>query len=62
MARNRPVIICDIRHIPSSEPNFHQTESFLGDGRSIKNPFISLNIGWLFRRGPVIILIYSDFL
>lgn len=35
MAKNRPVIICKIRHIPKREPKFHQDEIFDGVGRSI---------------------------
>ena len=63
MARKRPVIIWIIKQSPSKDPNFHQMDKFLGEGRSIREPLIILNKGCVFRRGPVIIFfIYNDFL
>ena len=35
MAKNRPVIICTIRQIPSREPKFHHAEMLDGVGRSM---------------------------
>lgn len=55
MARNKPVISCVPRQRPRREPNFHHIDKFLGLGKSIKEPFIILNSGCVFRRGPVII-------
>lgn len=54
MARNIPVISWTMRQSPSSDPKFHQTESFLGVGRSTKDPLTIRNKGCLFRIGPVI--------
>lgn len=35
MAKNRPVTICRIRHMPSKDQKFHHAEMFDGLGRSI---------------------------
>ena len=56
-------MICIMRQRPRSDPKFHQTDRFLGEGRSIKEPLIILNRGCVFRKGPVIVFfIYNDFL
>lgn len=62
MARNSPVSICITKQSSKREPKFHHTDRFLGAGKSIRDLFIMLNRGCFFRIGPVIILIYNDFL
>ena len=49
MARKRPVRICIIRHIPRSEPKFHQVEMLDGVGRSMNVWLIILNRGCILR-------------
>lgn len=45
MARNRPVAIWTIKHMPSSDPKFHQAEMLEGVGRSMNEPLIILRRG-----------------
>lgn len=60
MARNRPVIICRIRHTPSSDPKFHQAEMFDGAGRSINELLTILASGCDFRMLVINILIVEN--
>lgn len=60
------MISCTIKHSLKRDPNFHHTESFLGAGRSTKDPFSIRKRGCLFRSGPVIyingvLLVYVAF-
>ena len=50
MASSRPVMICVIRHMPSSDPKFHQDEMFDGVGRSIKASLTIFRMGWFLRK------------
>tara|TARA_B110000881_G_scaffold106479_1_gene93407 strand:+ start:9771 stop:10028 length:258 start_codon:yes stop_codon:yes gene_type:complete len=54
MARNIPVTICIIRQIPISDPNFHQAERFLGEGKSQRELLAILITGCFFRIGSFI--------
>lgn len=49
MARNRPVIICRTRHIPSREPKFHHEEMFDGAGRSMNEWLMIFSSGCFLR-------------
>lgn len=49
MAKNRPVIICTIKQIPSREPKFHHDEMLDGAGRSMNEWLIILSNGCVFR-------------
>lgn len=48
MAKNNPVMICEIRQIPRSEPKFQSDEMFDGEGRSMNELLIIFKIGWVF--------------
>ncbi len=37
MAKNRPVMICIIKHSVASEPKFHIVEMLVGVGKSTTN-------------------------
>lgn len=50
MARNNPVRIWIIKHMPNREPKFHQAEILEGVGRSTTAPLAILRRGWVFRR------------
>lgn len=39
-----------IKHIPSRDPKFHQTEMFEGAGRSTSASFAIFKRGWVLRR------------
>lgn len=54
MAKNRPVRTCTIKHMPNSEPKFHQAEMLDGVGRSMNELFTIFSTGWVFRRLCVI--------
>ena len=58
MARNNPVKICVIRQIPRTDPKFHHEEMLEGVGKSIRELFIILMIGWVFRK---VIIIFVTF-
>jgi hypothetical protein len=49
MAKNNPVIIWVIKHIPKIEPKFHHAEMLIGAGRSTKALLAILIKGCLFR-------------
>lgn len=48
MARKRPIRVCKIRQIPSSDPKSHHAEILEGGGRSIKELLVILSRGWDF--------------
>lgn len=50
MASSKPVTICVIKQMPSSDPKFHQAEMFDGVGRSIRALLMVLSSGWFLRR------------
>jgi len=56
MARNRPVMICITRQIPSSDPKFHHPLIVDGVGRSTRAFLAILISGCLFRMGLFISL------
>lgn len=56
MARNSPVTICATRHIPRSDPKFHQPLIVDGVGKSTNASFAILKRGCLLRVGLFIIL------
>ena len=56
MANSNPVAICATRHIPKSDPKFHQLLIVDGVGKSTKASFAIVNKGCLFRVCLFIIL------
>jgi hypothetical protein len=51
MAKNSPVTICATKHIPWSDPKFHQPLIADGVGKLTRALFAILNKGCLFRVG-----------
>lgn len=50
MASSKPVTICEIRQMPSSDPKFHHVEMLDGVGRSIRASLMTFRIWWFLRR------------
>lgn len=44
MASSKPVTICEIKQMPSSDPKFHHVEMLGGVGRSIRALLMTLRI------------------
>jgi hypothetical protein len=49
IARNSPVVICRIKHIPSREPKFHHAEMLDSVGRSINEWLMIFINGCVFQ-------------
>lgn len=56
MAKKIPVIICNIKQRPKSDPKFHRVEILDGEGKSIRELLIIFNNGDSFRIGIFISL------